>query len=365
MSGKSKKYGWDIKKGLVIKDKPKITATNKPKVTESVNYKDIFSPQTLSTLKGKSAESLRQMMGDKNLRQAMMRSGELLQQIARAEAPYRDLLESEAVDIVKRAYPVIDYADIEIDAKITQGGQPQINQQEPEENQEESPDQAPEDKKRRIINAITQGASIRGAFAYLLFRESIDTLDEDLIAKYSEILKLTFGTFDDEQAIAMMLAMLAQGSKIEGGESEVTYNKEEDKFVIKATALNFPFLVHEIVKGLYEILSLQGFSTDKEKNKGIVKRVDKVSNEPEDMRYGKFIYDGINQLYIDSGFDDPRVRDFLYTEIYKLDDDDFSSFIENIINNNLTPGQKNWALGEMKDISRDLHKDDTQLDDLD
>jgi len=326
---------------------------------KEVQYKDIFSPQTLATLKGKSAESLRQMMGNKNIMQAMMRNLQLLPEISKIEAPYRDILEMEAVDIVKKAYPLINYADIEIDAKITnelssEGGE-----------DEEEPSTAPEDKKRRIINAITQGSSIRGAFAYLLFRESLDTLDENLIEKYNELLNITFGAYDDDQVIALALAMLSQKQPIGAGKSEIKYDQEKDKFVIYARAINFPFLVHEIVKGLYEILSLQGFSTDREKNKQLVKRVDKAINEPEDQRYGKFIYDGINQLWADSEFEDSRVRDFLYTEIYRLEDTEFMSFIDNIINNKLTPAQKSWALGTMKQIDRDLHKDDTGLDDLD
>ena len=64
------------------------------------------------------------------------------------------------------------------------------------------------------------------------------------------------------------------------------------------------------------------------KNKGVIKRVDKVEAEPRDLQYGKFIYDGINNLYVNSSYDDPRVRDFLYTEIYKLEGDEFMSFIE-------------------------------------
>ncbi len=335
-------------------------------LSEAMEYKDIFSPETLQTLKGKSGESLRQMMGNKTLIQGMMRSQELLDQIAEAESGYTDLLENEAIEIVKKAFPIIDYADIEIDAKI--GGQAQVSDHEPEESEdggEVEPDKAPDDKKRRVINAITQGSSVRGAFAYLAFRDSLDHLDDQLVDNYSEILKLTFGTYDDEQAIAMMLAMLAQGKKIAGGESNVKYDEEEDKFVIHATAINFPFLVHEIVKGLYEILALQGFSTDKEKNKGIIKRVDKVEAEPRDLQYGKFIYDGINNLYVNSSYDDSRVRDFLYTEIYKLEGNEFMSFIENAINNKFTPQQKGWAEGVMKQIDRDLKKDDTHLSDLD
>lgn len=348
-----------------LAEDPKYYSKLKKAKLEEVQYKDIFSPQTLSTLKGKSGESLRQLMGNKNLLQAAMRSRELLLQLSKIEAPYIDILENEAIDIIKKAYPIIDYSDIEIDAKIVQGSM--ISQSSPGEQEENNIEVAPEDKKRRLINAITQGASVRGAFAYLLFREALDILDDDLVNKYSELLKLTFGVFDDENAIAMFLAMLAQqgATSPSGGESEFEYDEEKDKFIIKARALNFPFLVHEIVKGLYEILATQGFSTDKEKNKQIISKVDKVTNEPEDMRYGKFIYDAINQLYSESNFDDPRIRDFLYTEIYKLDNEEFLLFIDNIINNKLTKNQKLWALGVMKDIDKDLHKDDTNLEDLD
>lgn len=332
---------------------------------EAVDYNKVFSPSTIQTLKGKSGESLRQMVGDKTLMQSIIRSQTLLNQIAKAEAPYRPQLEQIAKDIIKKAYPIIDYSDIEIDAKIIQDGKVSISNHKSGDEDNNSPENAPDDTKRRLINAITQGASIRGAFAYLLFREALDKMDDSLVEKYSEILKLTFGVFDDEQAIALLLSMLAQGQKSVGGESEVEYNQEEDKFIIHATALNFPFLVHEIVKGLYEILAMQGFSTDKEKNKGLVKRVDKVENEPEDMQMGKFIYDALNNIYIDSDYNDPKIRDFLFTEIYKLSNNDFISFIENAINDKLTFNQKLWIKNTLRDIDRDLKKDATDLDDLD
>ena len=124
-----------------------------------------------------------------------------------------------------------------------------------------------EKAKRRIINGITQGASIRGAFAFYLFKEYLDDMDDTLVEKYNEILKLVFGIYDDENAIAMMLAALAQGQKMQGGESEIEYDKENKQFIIKAHALCFPMLVHEIVKGLYEIVGTEGFGSDKEKIK--------------------------------------------------------------------------------------------------
>lgn len=329
-----------------------------------VEYEKIFSPSTIAALKGKSGNSLRQMLGDKTLMQTMMRSQELLNEIIDAEDGYRDELEMVAAQMVTDAYPIIDYANIRIDAKIVEMGDLNIQPGEGELSLDNIPEEA-EKAKRRIINGITQGASIRGAFGFMLFREYLDQIDTGLVNKYNEILKLAFGIYDDENAIAMLLAMLAQGQKMQGGESEMEYDEENEQFVIKARAICFPILVHEIVKGLYEIVGTEGFGADKEKNQAIVGAVDKVSNEPRDLQYGKFIYDAINDLYAQSNIDDARVRELFFAEVYKMIDDEFFPFVENAINGTLKPLQKKWAMDTMRDIARDLGKDDTGLEDLD
>jgi hypothetical protein len=328
-----------------------------------IEYEKIFKPETMALLKGKSGESLRDTLGTKDLRQVMQRSTELVPEIIEAENGYRDHLELLAADIVTKAYPIIDYTNIKIDAKIVPMGDLNI----PEESDEVPVDQTPpeaQQAKRRIINGITQGASIRGSFAFLLFRDYLDAFDEELVAKYNEILKLSFGIYDDDNAIAMLLAMIAQQQNMPGGSSEMVYDEDEEQFVIKARAICFPMLVHEIVKGLYEIVGTEGFGADKEKNQSIVNAVDKLSNEPNDLRFGKFIYDAISDLYNSGDINDPRVRELLFTEIYKLPEEEFIEFIENAVNGILTNEQKKWATDTMRDIKDDLKKDDTGLSDL-
>lgn len=340
------------------------------KLLFEVDYEKIFSPETMASLKGKSKQSLQQMLGNKNLMQTMIRSQALLNEIIEAEDGYRDELEMVAVQMVTDAYPVIDYVDIRIDAKIVEMGSLNIGMGGGEESIENAPAEA-EIAKRRIINGVTQGASIRGAFGFMLFKEYLDAINPSLVDKYKEILNLSFGIYDDENAIALMLSLLAQGQKTQGGESEAEYEEyEEDgetkgRFVIKARAICFPMLVHEIVKGLYEIVSTKGFGADREKNQAIVNAVDKLLNEPRDLQYGKFIYDAISNLYNESDIDDPRVRELFFAEVYKLIDDEFFPFIENAINGTLKPLQKKWAMDTMRDIERDLKKDDTGLADLD
>ena len=334
-----------------------------------IEYEKIFKPETMTALKGKSGESLKQMLGNKSLMQTIMRSSELIPEIIEAESSYRDALAEIAVDMVTQAYPIIDYANIRIDAKIVPMGDISLPAP-PEEEDPTSPNFGEGDPdlmkaKRRIINGVTQGASIRGAFAFYLFKEHLDRLDDTLVNKYGEILKLSFGIYDSEEAIAMILAMIAQNQNMPGGESQMEYDEENEQFVIKAKAICFPMLVHEIVKGLYEIVGTQGFGKDKEQNKSVIGAVDKLSNEPRDFQYGKFIYDALNNLYIDSNIDDPRVRELFFTEVYKLGEGEFVNFIENLINDKLSTIQKQWAMGEMKAIEKDLKKDDTGLSGLD
>ena len=190
-----------------------------------VEYEKIFSPKTMASLKGKSGESLRQMIGDKNLMQTLMKSKAVLDEIVDAEEGYRDELEMVAAQMVTDAYPIIDYANIKIDAKIV--GMDSLDIPNPPPSEDPTlPDFGEGDPeklkaKRRIINGITQGASIRGAFGFMLFKEYLDAINPALVDKYNEILKLAFGIYDDENAIAMMLAALAQGAKMQGGESEM------------------------------------------------------------------------------------------------------------------------------------------------
>jgi hypothetical protein len=324
-----------------------------------VDYEKIFKPETIAALKGKSGESYRQMVGNKNLSQVMSRTEELLPEVIDAEEGYRDELEMVASQMVTDAYPIIDFQNIKIDAKIVGMGDMNIKIKKGEVSAENAPTEA-EKAKRTIIRGIGQGASIRGAFGFALFKEYLDDINPLLVEKYNEILKLAFGIYDNEDAIALLLARLAQGQKAQGGESEMDYDEEKKQFVIKARAICFPMLVHEIVKGLQAIISTKGFGPDKEKNQAIVNAVDTLENEPRDLQYGKFMYDAINKLYIESNIDDARIRELFFAKLYKTPEIEFISFVENAINDELTPAQKSKAINDMKRIETLLKKKDAE-----
>jgi hypothetical protein len=326
--------------------------SDKDKMTEVIGA---FGEKAKKKLSAKSAESLEKMLGGKSFMQASMDSMRLLQDVMEIEKPYKDQLTELAKDITDKLFPVIKQAGIELDAqivdnpsdmKITKGkDEEEIDTEEEAQVALDAIADKADIDKRRIINSITQGAGIRGTKAYYLFDDALDVLDTlGLKEKYEELVNNAYGIYDDDAAIAMMMAMLAQGGATQGGESEIDWNDEDDTMTIKARALTFPILMQEIIKGLYEFVALQGF-TDVAKGKGqaIVKATDKVTSEPEDIRYGKFIYDGLRDLVNDYSEDPNEVRELFFAEVYKLGDPYFKIFIENMINDELTSDQKGWV----------------------
>jgi hypothetical protein len=333
-------------------------------------YKDIFKdPETIQNLKGKSVSSRERMLGNEKLMKILQRSKVLIDQLAQDEAPHRAALEKLAVDMVKKMYPVIDEFGIEIEASL---GNDQLPPSSPPEEEDEFPSidlpstevMNDEIAKRRLINAITQGASIRGALdkPFMDFLNEVpdnllDSYSETLagidnsVDKYGETLKKVFGIFHDEEAIAMFLAMLAGGAGggDKGGESEAEFDEEEGKLKIRATGIIFPFLVHEIIKGLYEIVSLQGFTKSKEQNQATVAATDKLEYEPEDFAFGTHIQEALEALYNSANVRDKIAFELFLANLYREDDAAaFIEFIENVINNKLTSSQKRWALDHME-----------------
>jgi hypothetical protein len=355
-----------------------------------IQYKDIFkNPKTIPALKGKSAQARERMLGNANLMQIMQRSAVLINQLMQDEAPYKEQLEQLAVRMVKKMYPVIDEFGIEIEATLGAGNLPPMEPEEPElqmpQPQIPSTDiMNDEIAKRRLINAITQGASIRGALdkPFIEFINAapdnlLDSYSETLagidnsVDKYGETLKKVFGVFHDEQALAMFMAMMAGGNgggggEQKGGESEAEFD-DDGSIKIRATGLIFPFLIHEIIKGLYEIASIQGFTKSKEVNAATAAAADRLEYEPEDFAVGTHVEEVLSTLYDDvkKKTRTPLVAfEVFLTNLYREDDAAaFVSFIENILNDELTSSQIEWAKDHMYPSSTPLDNNDDDDDD--
>lgn len=166
----------------------------------------MFSPETLQKLNKKSAENLRTVMQGKNLYQVSGETQNLLSQVIQIEKPYTGKLQALAVKIARELYPTITEDYVDIVAKITNNIRALSESTEIQEDQESNI------RKRRIINAVTQGGAIRGTLSFYIFREYLDEISPSLVEKYRDLMSKVFGIYDDDNAIAMMLSMVGSGS---------------------------------------------------------------------------------------------------------------------------------------------------------
>jgi hypothetical protein len=319
-------------------------------------YEKMFNPQTMGKLKGLSQQA-KEKQGAKNYAGETMR---LASEIARAERGYQDELEQLAIEVVKDAYPIVDKYNIKIDAKIEPMSQNTAIPKGEFTDQPGEGEYSPEEKedmdaKRRLINALTQGAGVRGSRSFLLMKDYLDSVDPTLVDKYGKILDVALGGYDDENFIAQILAGIANDNNMPGGSSLPVYDKANKQWIVKARAINFPILIHEIVKGIYSVIGSRGWSKNKALNQASVASVDKLRNEPDDLRYGKFmldaISDAISKFYNKSNVSDPYVRDVFMAKLVELPYPQLRDFIQNAINDELSVGQEKWAKDTLSKIS--------------
>ena len=295
-------------------------------------YEKIFSPTLYKGLKALSGLSGKEAM------KRAVNSAAILKALGAIEAPHKQELQTLAVELCREMFPIIDYAGYKIDARLT--SMEDVNRSLDEANDKPGEHEVSDQEMRRVVNGITQGAAVRATSAYTyydLYTDYINNIDETLLEKYKDLMRTVFGSYDSDANVATFLQMVQMGNKMGGGSSKVTVNRgvqeanSKPTVTITALAICFPMLVHEITKGLYEAISLHGFKGTKEENQAIVDAVDTLENEIDDLRFGKFIYDAIVDVYADSQYDDPRVRENLFLDIYKLPKADFGEFIRTAV----------------------------------
>ena len=333
-----------------------------------VDYEDIFDPETVGKLKG----SVSQRMQGKNPMQIAQNMQQLAMQVMQLEEGNEDLLEQLVYDIVYETFPYLEANQdvIKIDAKIVDQSQVQdaLNSDAGEEDiddlDQEEEDQMMADieadlKKRRLINAITQGASTFSKSAPYVQQEYIDIIGgEGTTDKYRDLMQAALDMIDYIVSSGMDKQMDAAGleSNSVGAES-VFYDFEKEKWIIKARAVVFPVLILEVVKGMYEIIGLFGFG-DLERGEKVVAKADKLTAEPKDIAYGQMIaknlQDVINKLESNVT---PEERDDFLQDIYKLDNQEFIGLMSNIINNNVSSQQMNMLKGMFSQMRSDKSAD--------
>jgi hypothetical protein len=298
--------------------------------------------------------------------------------IVQTERAHRTQLEQLAVELVMKEMGIPE-GSFQWDVKIVGMGEidtenfnrenqqqqepqiPQVNIEVEEELMTDLEQLNLEKAKRRLMNAMIQGASKKGHYMYHLVPEKIQEItgSETLLNDYGILMSINDSLYwqlgDD-----MMQAMMNQPGGV-GGKEEV--DTQTDPPTIKVRALNFPICVHECIKGIMEIFAVHGQPEDTDLNQAVSDSEDTLEKEMWDLRLGPAIWDRIRlQMPEDILTDENKVelQNYLLMEIFKLPAKKFLVLCKEVISGS-EAGKR--LLSELTDnIVRTFN--DIEIDDL-
>ena len=230
------------------------------------------------------------------------------------EAKHKKALEELAVRMIREEYDMGEDV-VEIHAELT----PTINmvgtKKNPKPmavemefgNHDEMINANEEVYKRRFINAMIQGASKKCNHMFHMVDEELTDMDPRLPNKYSKLMS----TADYTYFLAPNL-----DSAVSGGVVRVQFpTKNNPKAVIHAQAMVFPVLIHELVKGVMELISAHGLPKDKRIGEYVINKADFLAAEPWDMRLGPGLWERFTRMIEP---DDFNLKHHIYSELAAL-----------------------------------------------
>lgn len=176
--------------------------------------------------------------------------------------------------------------------------------------------------KRRFINALVQGASLKYTRLYDLYIEELAKVNSDLMGMYDRILTINnYLLYTHEEQISDEKPMQGADVKVKLGDSQT-------RTTITVKGIIFPLLLQDTIRGLFELFASHGLPKNKRRAMLIVRKADFILAEPWDMRLGTILYE---MLFGD--VEDTNVIPYLFQEYVGMDTDNFNSITKEILSN--------------------------------
>jgi len=315
-----------------------------------------------------SVEKVRMAMGDTRtiqgqnaLYQLMGTVGQAMQRLIMIQSQNKEELEALAVKLVKEELGIPEGA-MQFDAELVmqpmgaaegmQGGSIEPSEEEVEELMGDMENFNLEREKRRFINSLIQGAAFKGGHMYNLVRDEINGINPQLMNLYAvtqSLMEHAYWLFPDMEG-------MAGGGGGQMGQSEV--DEETDPPTVKARAVTFPLLVHELVKGVYEIFGTHGLPDDPRQQEMILKAEDTLPAEIWDSRLGPVFWEKFLATYPLELFDEDKkhIQHYLFMRFSALDAKEFMRVANMILKGD--PQGERFIQGMVDDIVKDLKDQD-------
>jgi len=277
----------------------------------------------------------------------------LVMEAMEIESKHKDKLEQLAIEMVMEEFDIPEGSIIfeaELRPNIDASGvsETPVESLDEEFNDTEEISRANgEVKKRRVLNAMTQGAAKSVNHMFHMVHEQLSDMNARLPNTYKKMMS----------AADMMYYIIPDMDKqIKGGRCETDYNEDENgdlKPVIKAQAMVFPVLIHELCKGVMEVLSSHGLPTQENIAKYVIDKADFLQAEPWDMRFGPAIW----RRFCDCiPAEDFGLKHHVYADMATMESDEFNSLMKEIIGG--TKKGKHMVSEMVKEIKKEIQEDD-------
>ena len=274
------------------------------------------------------------------------------------EMRHKNELEQLAIKLVSEEYGVPEDA-VDFEATIT--GHPQLGGQEIRKTGlkmkkgDKRPPQGktaeelkPNVTKRRLMNAMMHGAARKGQNLFHMASDELRRIDPSLSQDYS---KLMAG--NDFMYWALSDDTIAQESESGTHAGQVRVDLSGPKPKIIAQGMTFPFLLHELTKGVLELISLHGLDADKETRDYVLDKTDNLESEPMDIRLGVKIWE---KLLETMDVDALPYKAQIFTRLSELSPPQFNNIINGLLNGS------EQAKEEIRDIVYDVIRENNEED---
>jgi hypothetical protein len=320
----------------------------------------------------------RAIQGDNPLMSLMMSVMGSMRELIMIQMQNKKQLEDLAIELVKKEMGIPEGAmQFKAELVMQPMGKAEGMQEEPEMPSEEEIEEFMGDmeefnlerSKRRFINSLIQGAAFKGGHMFNLVRNEINDINPRLMDLYTTsqaLMEHAYWLYPD-------MENMAGGGGGQMGQSEV--DEETDPPTVKAKAVTFPLLVHELVKGVYEIFGTHGLPDDPKQQEMVLNAEDTLPAEIWDSRLGPIFWEKFVATYPMELFEDDmkHIQHYLFMRFSALSAKEFMRVAKMILRGE-PQGQK-FIQGMVNDIVSELKdeefkqamggEDDYDDDDLD
>lgn len=203
--------------------------------------------------------------------------------------------------------------------------------------------------KREVVNMLIQGAAITKTHAYHMGSTILNEIDPELIKLYGTLVAL------GDLSYWMKPEDVFGGEH--GGEESIEVDEEDRVYTINATAITFPLLVQELVKGLYEVVA-HNVVEDPQTRQHVYNKADTLKAEEWHIMKGPAVWMHLNHVVnkADGAQYMPRILNHLVT----LSAGEFSDVVRGILNE--TPESLQYIKDTVAAIKADVEAEDAEDD---